>query len=288
MKVTTPVIFFIALLCSLAGLSCVSTSNYTSPPGYNLNKPVVYSMPESLHEISGIAFHHGKNDVLYAEEDEDGLVYYFHLGDKKVNTSQFGKHGDYEDIAIAGEQVIMLRSDGVFFIFPFAQVGRDKIKHVQKLENILPAGEYEGLYADDQSNVYALCKHCRADQTSRTCSGYIFNLAADGTVKQTGQFRINVRDIEAMTGTKKIDFHPSAITKNPFTNEWYIISSVNKILVVTDADWKVKAVYPLNPALYVQPEGMAFDSQRNFYISSEGAQVNTGTIFKFSYNPQLK
>src|ERR1700742_2026421 len=101
MSARTIVICFVASICSLAGLSCISKTDFTSPPGYNLNKPVVYNMPWSLHEISGIAFHHGKNDVLYAEEDEDGLVYYFHLGDKNVSTSQFGKHGDYEDIAIA-------------------------------------------------------------------------------------------------------------------------------------------------------------------------------------------
>jgi hypothetical protein len=284
MAVRTLVICFIACLCSLAGLSCINKTDLSSPPGYNLNKPVVYNMPWSLHEISGIAFHHGKNDVLYAEEDEDGLVYYFHLGDKQVNNSRFGKHGDYEDIAIANEQVVMLRSDGVFFTFPFSQVGKNKIKDVQKLDNILPQGEYEGLYADDKSNVYALCKHCAIDRTSKTCSGYIFNLAANGTVKQTGQFRINVKEIEALIGTKKIDFHPSAITKNTFTNEWYVVSSVNKILVVTDANFKVKAVYHLDQKLYVQPEGITFDNQRNLYISSEGADVNSGTVFKFSYN----
>jgi hypothetical protein len=284
MKARVTLVFVIALLCSLAGLSCIDKPDLASPPGYDLNKPIVYNMPWGLHEISGIAFHHGQNNVLYAEEDEDGLVYYFHLGDKQVNNSRFGKHGDYEDIAIAGEQVVMLRSDGVFFTFPLKQVGKGKIKDVQKLDNVLPKGEYEGLYADDKSNVYALCKHCEIDRTSKTCSGYIFSLAANGTVRQTGQFRINVKQIEALIGTRKIDFHPSAIAKNTFTNEWYVVSSVNKILVITDANWKVKSVYHLNPALYVQPEGITFDSQRNLYISNEGADVNSGTVFKFNYN----
>lgn len=284
MKANTLVIFFIALLCSLTGLSCMNKGNFTSPPGYDLNKPVVYNMPESLHEISGIAFHHGKNDMLYAEQDEEGNVYNFRLGYKQVTVSKFGRHGDYEDIAIAGEQVVMLRSDGVFFTFPLSQIGNEKIKPVQKLENILPQGEYEGLYADEKSNVYALCKHCAIDRTSKTCSGYIFNLAANGTVRQTGQFRINVMEIETLAGKKKIDFHPSALAKNTFTNEWYVVSSVNKLLVVTDANWKVTAVYHLNPALYVQPEGIAFDNQRNLYISNEGADVNSGTVFKFNYS----
>jgi len=140
------------------------------------------------------------------------------------------------------------------------------------------------LYADENnSQLCALCKHCDIDNTAKTNSGYIFKLSPNGSVKQSGQFSINVRDIEAMIGKKKIEFHPSAITKNQLTNEWYILSSVNKILVVTDAGWKVKAVYPINPSLFVQPEGITFDSQNNLYISNEGDKITPGTVFKFNY-----
>ncbi|HEY0244244.1 MAG TPA: SdiA-regulated domain-containing protein [Mucilaginibacter sp.] len=282
--ITTLFISLFALLALFLGISCIDMPVYTSPQGYDLNRPVKYYMTESLKEISGIAFHHGNSDTLYTEEDEDGKVYYFHLGDKQVNHSKFGKPGDYEDIAILGEQIILLRSDGVFFIFPFSQVRNKDIAGVQKWNDVLPQGEYEGLYADSKtSQLYALCKHCDVDNTAKTNSGYIFKLSPNGNVKQTGRFSINVRDIEALIGKKKIEFHPSAITKNPITNEWYILSSVNKILVVADAGWKVKAVYPLNASLFVQPEGIAFDNQNNLYISNEGDKITPGTVFKFNY-----
>ena len=41
------------------------------------------------------------------------------------------------------------------------------------------------------------------------------------------------------------------------------------MLVMADENWKVKSVYPLNPSLFVQPEGIAFDRQQNLYISNE-------------------
>lgn len=276
-------IFSLGLTIFVA-LSCIDQKKFDSPPGYDLNNPVKYFMSESLLEISGIAFHHGKPDSLYAEQDEEGKVFYLKPGDKKPGHSKFGKAGDYEDIAILNEQVVLLRSDGVLFVFPFKQVRSGEISAVQKWNEILPTGEYEGLFGDEKANqLYVLCKHCDVDDTRKTNTGYTFQIAANGSVKQTGQFSISVRDIEAKLGTKKIAFHPSALAKNQNTGEWFVLSSVNKLLVVTDAAFKVKNVYPIDPGLFIQPEGIAFDNQNNLYISNEGDKITPGTVYKFPY-----
>jgi hypothetical protein len=276
------VLFFVAGV--LLGISCTNKPEVSSnPKGYDLTKPVKYNMHIDLTEISGIAFRHGKNDSLYAEEDEDGKIYYFKLGDKTVNQSRFAKSGDYEDIAICNNYVVMLRSDGVLFTFPFNQVRNKEIGSVNKLKDILPAGEYEGMYADEKTNrLYVLCKHCNDDK-SKTSSGYILQLQADGSVKSAGGFSINVKAIEQLGGKKKGAFRPSALAKNLNTNEWYILSSVNKMLVVADASWNVKNVYPLSPTQFNQPEGIAFDNQHNLYISNEGDLVSAGNVLKFNY-----
>jgi hypothetical protein len=283
-KVNIKLVVLFAFSVMITGLSCIEKKTYTSPPGYDLNAPIKYFMPESLQEISGIAFHQGKPDSIYAEQDEEGKVFYFKLGDKQIGHSKFGKAGDYEDIAILGNQVVLLRSDGVFFIFPFNQVRSGHIANVQKWNEVLPSGEYEGLYADEKTNqLYTLCKHCDIDNTAKKSTIYAFSLSQNGSLKQTGQFSINVKDIEAKLGVKKIAFHPSAFAKNQNTNEWYVVSSVNKILVVTDAAFKVKSVYPINPSLFIQPEGIAFDNQNNLYISNEGDKITPGTVYKFNY-----
>ena len=271
-------------LFSVLVISCTDKKNYASPPGYDLNKPVKYNMPERLTEISGIAFHNGNADTLYAEDDEEGRVYYFKPGDKEVSHSELGKGGDYEDIAVLGNQVIILRSDGVFFVYPLAQLTSSVVKDIRKWDNILPQGEYEGLYADEKTNqLYALCKHCGNEKTSKECSIYSFTLTANGAIKSTGKSAIDVQDIAAKLGQGKISFHPSALAKNQQTNEWYLLSSVNKILVITDSSWKVKAVYPLNPGVFIQPEGIAFDDHNNLYISNEGDIITSGNVLRFSY-----
>ncbi|MGF7037418.1 SdiA-regulated domain-containing protein [Mucilaginibacter lappiensis] len=267
----------------LLNISCKNKPEVSSNlKGYDLSKPTKYNMHINLTEISGIDFRHGKNDSLYAEEDEDGKIYYLKLGDKKVSESRFAKSGDYEDIAICNNYVIMLRSDGSLFTFPFNQVRNKVIPNVQKLKDVLPAGEYEGMYADEKSNrLYVLCKHCNDDK-NKISSGYILQLQADGTVKPAGGFSINVKAIEQLSGKKRGVFRPSALAKNLNTNEWYILSSVNKMLIVADANWNVKNVYALNPAQFHQPEGIAFDNQFNLYISNEGDLVSPGNVLKFN------
>ena len=136
---------------------------------------------------------------------------------------------------------------------------------------------------DSSNQLFVLCKHCSDDKTSKRTSGYIFKLDNGGQIKSSGSFEINVKEIEAMIGENKISFHPSALTYNPFTNEWFVLSSVNKLLVVLDSHWKLKETYPLNPALFQQPEGIAIDNKRNLYISNERNTRDFGTILKYDY-----
>ena len=280
------VFYVLVLVCVIAisGISCNGQQRYSSPQGYDLNNPVKYFMPGALTEISGIAFYRGKSNMLHAVQDEEGRVYSLDLNNPHLMYTKFDKKGDYEDIAILGEQVIVLRSDGALFVFPFNQIGKPVAAKVKKWDNLLPQGEYEGMYADEKSGqLYILCKHCSDEKASKNGGGFIFTLLPNGTLKESGRFGINVRDIEALLGKKKVQFHPSALAKNAKTNEWYILSSVNKLLVVADAGWKVKAVYSLAPVLFLQPEGIAFDNQNKLYISNEGDKVTKGTVLKFNY-----
>ena len=110
---------------------------------------------------------------------------------------------------------------------------------------------------------------------------FSLKLSVDGSLKNAGQFNIDVKKIEELTGKKKIAFHPSALSKNPQTNEWYILSSVNRLLVIADLNWNVKEVFSLNPGLFGQPEGIAFDKASNLYISNEGDRLRPGNVLKF-------
>ena len=269
--------------------ACIQKSSYRSPAGFDLGKPIKYVVPAELTEISGVAFNKGKNDIIYAEDDEEGRVYYFKPGDKAVKSTVFKDKGDFEDIAVCGPQVIMLQSKGVLFTIPFSEIGKPQTGSAKKWENLLPEGEYEGMYADEDANqVYVLCKHCSIDKTSKQCSGFIFNVTADGSLKNSGDFKLNVKHIEDQLHTDKINFHPSALARSPLTHDWYILSSVNKLLVVADEKWKIHNVCVLDPDIFTQPEGMAFDSGNDLYVSNEGHSATSGNIMKFAYKKSAK
>jgi len=258
-------------------ISCSSNAGeIKNPPGYDLSKPEKFILPGVLTEISGIAMY---NDSIFAEQDEEGKVFHFKLGDKEIVTTKFGKKGDYEDISICNAEVFVLKSNGSLFSFPLTVIQNKELENVQEWKDLLPAGEYEGMYADQaNNNLYILCKHCDDDKVLK---GYIFKLGTD-SITPTGNFSVDIKSIAASTGEKKIKFHPSGLAKNPLTSEWYILSSVNKLLLVTDSNWTVKDTYPLPVSLFNQPEGITFDNQGNLYISNEGGDTSEGNIFKFT------
>lgn len=275
----------IALAFVLASTACSQKRKFDNPPGYDINNPQKIVMPPSLAEISGIAFYKGNSDTVYAQEDESGKLFYLKPGDKRSQHFKFGKHGDYEDVAICNNTVIMLKSNGVLFTFPFADIRQpEETGNVREWKNVLPKGEYEGMYADENDNlIYIICKDCADEKSSKTAKGYILQLNSDGSIAQKGNFEVDVHSIRDITGEKKVNFHPSAIARNPRTNEWYIITSINKLLVIADSNWKVTAAYKLNPAIYIQPEGIAFDKANNLYISNEGGDLRSGNILKINW-----
>jgi uncharacterized protein YjiK len=275
---------YLSVFLSVLSLSCAQSQKMTpSPKGYNLHAPLKYKMPEDLLEISGITFNQGNPNVFYAIQDEEGKLFYGKLGDTRVQHTKFGKHGDYEDVAICGNLIVVLKSNGKLYTFPLDQITEDE-PAVQELDGLLPAGEYESMYADEATRkLYVLCKNCDDDKTSKSSSGYLFDIQPNGTLKQAGNFSIDVAQIKKLSGEGKIKFRPSAMAKNPVTGQWYIVSSVNKLLVVADASWKVTATYSLEHKTYLQPEGLAFDKQGNMYISNEGDEFSRGSVLKFSY-----
>ncbi|MFT3827556.1 MAG: SdiA-regulated family protein [Chitinophagaceae bacterium] len=276
----------IGVIVMMALAACAQKVTYTSPVGYNLAKPQKFFMPDALIEISGIAFHHGRADSMYAIQDEQGKLFYFHPGVKSVTHAKYGKSGDYEDVAILNETVVVLKSSGSLHVFPFSRARDAEIQDVvTEWKHILPQGEYESLYADNATNqLYVLCKQCEVDKKTDLLTGYIFSVTASDSVFQSATFTIDVKDVlQKAPDKKKKEFRPSAMAKNPRTQQWYIISSVNKMLVITDGNWKVQEVHLLDPTVFHQPEGLAFDTNNNLYISNEGDEVTAGNVLKFVY-----
>ena len=106
-------------------------------------------------------------------------------------------------------------------------------------------------------------------------------LAADGVITPLSRFTFDTDSLKSYKGMHRALFRPSGLSRDPRSGRWFILSSVNKMLVVADASWRVLKVCPLDPALFIQPEGIAFDRSENLYISNEGNKTTPGTVLRF-------
>lgn len=288
-KLSSKYSFAFLFLIMLLALACVEKKVKAdeNPLGYDLTKPKKYSMPDLLQEISGIAFNNGDSSIVYAQQDEDGDVFRLPIGTKDKTATKFAGKGDYEDIAVAKGWIIMLKSNGNLYSFSINETAKEEAANVIDSKNLLPKGEYEGMFADEATGkVYVLCKTCKQDKGTKNASGYILTLQSNGSLKQTGNFTVNASEMDKLAGKKKGSFHPSALALHPITKEWYIVSSVNKALIIADQNFKIKSVHHLSSNIFNQPEGLAFDKDGNMYISNEGSETTSGNILKFVYQPK--
>lgn len=273
------------LLCIVLASCTNAQQNEMKLENYDLNKPEKFFMPGSLEEISGIAFLNGNPDTVYAIQDEEGKLFKLRWNEKKQTHIKFGKRGDYEDLSILNGKVFVLKSNGKIFSFSLSRPASDEAEDVKEWSSLLPSGEYEGLFGDEQTRkLYVLCKNCPADKGNHQASGFIFQ-ATDSLVPQGG-FSLDLRSITPFSARAKHGLRASALAKNPVTGEWFILSSVNKLLIVADGHWKIKNAVHLNANEFNQPEGIAFDSRGNLYISNEGGDLSEGNILRFARHPK--
>ncbi len=293
-------IIYLLFFIALCAFSCGDNSApVVSPPGYDLKTPQKFLMDEDLLEISGIVFLPGKDDSLYAIEDENGRLFYFSPADKsRPKYMKFGKSGDYEDVAVVdGNYFVVLRSDGSLYGIPAEELraARDelqaasdklqvikekkgKLANVEEYLNVLPEGEYEGLYGLPDGTLYALCKNCKTDDQKDGVTVFKLHHKKEGGFTVDSNFTIDVSNINLPKEQRRGKFHPSCLAQHPVTHEWYVISSVNKILLILDEQWKVKKAYSLKPSVFKQAEGLAFDSKGNMYVSNEGGDGNANVL----------
>lgn len=278
-------IYLISAFLILVTTACKSQRESTSNPnGYDLKMPEKFSLPESLLEVSGIAFRDVNHDTIFAIQDEDGSLFKLGWKDSKQQNISFAPSGDYEDLAIMGNQVFILKSNGNIYSFSLANATGKSASNVKEVKKLLPPGEYEGMFYDSlTNNLIVLCKECKADKKSKSLTGYTLKQEA-GMLTRSGQFNI---DYQSKAGDKTIKgmLKPSALARHPLTKQWYIISSVNKILLITDDEWVIQETHPLRSKNFNQPEGIAFDKRGNLYISNEGDEITAGNILKFTYLP---
>jgi uncharacterized protein YjiK len=239
-------------------------------------------LPFELDEISGLAFY-PRDSSVFAIGDEFGWLYKIPLtAGKSIQKWKFANEGDFEDLAMVDKVFYVLKSNGNIIAFTF-----DDHNQILKQQQDFPVSgnEFEILYYDrHQFKLVLLCKDCETDK-KKALTAFYFNLLNKHFDDSSS---INVTSIANMIGEKKIRFKPSAAAINPVTDELFIISSVNKLLVIADRKGNPKQTFPIDAALFKQPEGITFTPEGDMIISNESADRGAATLLFFKYNKKPK
>jgi uncharacterized protein YjiK len=272
------------------------------------NPDTIYQLPGYLKEISGISYF-GKNKIACIQ-DEEAKIYIFDIEKAKVISEfDFGKKGDYEDIAIVGKDAYILKSDGDLFKIKNFETNH---KNAVKIETPLnQKNDAEGLCYDRISNSLLIaCKNLPSIQKEKPYDGnkaiYRFNLKTEELIKEPA-FLIDFSKIDQAKEVGTVTefftktaiklglsdgsrFFPSAIGIHPAeTNKIYVLSSIGKMLIIMNQQENTIEIIELDRRLFNQPEGISFSENGDLYISNEGINGG-GNILKFKpiYNSLKK
>lgn len=267
------------------GCSPEPATIHESPPGYNLNQPSVLKLPSALDEISGIVYYPKDKSVL-AINDEVGWLYKIYLKeDPDIQKWKYSNGADFEDLVLVDSVFYVLESNGNIIKFKF--IRPDSVARQEFIFPSTGSGEFEILYHYPQKNkLIMLCKDCEIDDKN-SLTAFSFDLDSM-KYAPSPEFVIDIRKIEDLLDEKKLRFKPSAAAIHPLTNELYIISSINKVIVISDLNGVPKKVFKISPKLYKQPEGLTFTSKGDLIISNESADIGAANILFFKYKSPAK
>jgi len=283
---------FLSLILGLGFISCQSQSagkvesisekeNNKNERQDTLAYERVYALPTELDEISGITFLPGNLDVIYAVQDEEGILYAYSLSQTEIiGQYKFAGKGDFEEIATDGESFYVLESKGTIYSFPVDL--KDTENKVKIHIDLLQKGEYESMAYDPQDeSLMVVCKECKQDKGSPQLTAYRLSILENGDLSLKNKTIVSLEGVTSANGKPVKNLKPSALVKNNLQKKWFLLSSIDKNILILDTEFKPIETIFLNKNQFQQPEGITFDAQQKMYISSEKNNAENALLFQF-------
>ncbi len=272
---------------------------------YNFDAPnEKFKLSKKLREISGLTCY--KDKWLAAVQDEKGAIYLINMNTGETeDVVEFSADGDYEGIACVKEVFYTLRADGVLFQIKNWKGKQKKVRTKVIDTNLGERNDTEGLTFDPLKNQLLIA--CKASSTigkkehgSRAVYAYdlkkktfnvepAFSLSRKDfkkfvkeNLKENPSYKSYLKEIKK--AKKELLLKPSAIAIHPVSNDIYILSAAGNSLIVLNRSFNIKYLKRLDSDRFEQPEGLAFNSRGDLFISSEGLKKKA-RIYKFDYLP---
>jgi uncharacterized protein YjiK len=297
------VIVLLSCLCSLFLLVvfygyCSFNNQALAVFEYNLSKPTKsFVLPVALNEISGITAL-SQNEIACVQDEIETIFIYDLTKEAIIKEYPSKLIGDYEEIALVGNAMYLLRSEGVLIEhLNYSKPSTEKKEYALNL----PSTNNEGLCFDKRNNRLLIAAKSKAGKGNenkdiRLIYGFdlknkilskepILKLSFDKIEEKALAMKIPI-PMRTIKKTKKevsdFNFRPSAIAVHPFSHLIYILSSSDKLLLIMDEKGNIIHLFALDPVLFNKAEGITFLPEGDMLISNE-AQKGKPTLLKFKY-----
>ncbi len=294
----------IARLLPLLLLSCGAASaprpNH-GPLPYDLSRPTAtITLPESLVEISALT--DVDSNTVACVQDEAATMYLISLKDGKVSPGYpFHGPGDMEGLTKVKGDYYALRSDGLVYQLRFKQEKSLGIVDTFRLK--VPNHNIEGLGYDERNDRVLVSpkdfiKGSKEARDERVLYAFDPN---DATHKVDTVLHLSINDLiaqaratgiavpEKKTGNDRVvpalKLRYSSVAVHPITDHYYLLSAVDRTLLVVDRSGKLIALEQLDAQLLPKPEGITFMANGDLVLSSEG-KGRAPVIARYRYAPR--
>ncbi|WP_155800998.1 SdiA-regulated domain-containing protein [Pontibacter sp. BAB1700] len=242
-----------------------------------------WDLPPVLREVSGIGML--PDGSMACVQDEVGTIFIYNLDQKAISQEiPFAGPGDYEGIAVAGENAYIVRSDGTLF----EVVGfRNTKPTVQVYEASFPATiNIEGLAYDQEHNQLLLAPKGYDPKLKAQKGIYAFSLDSKKFLPQPVT-SISLDQVQTPTKGKKQKsgydvLQPSSLELHPTSGEFYMLDAVNNRLYVITREGQISKTVDLDKKMLRQAEGLTFGQDGALYIASEGSKKGKGVIHRYN------
>lgn len=253
-------------------------TNNEALPAAGITVTKKWELPKQLTEISGLSY---IDDQRFAcVQDELGTIFIYNTATSSLEKEiPFGGMGDYEGLAVVGENVWVLRADGK--LFEVSNINAPKPIVKEHNTHLTIKQDSEGLCYDKKNNRLLVAIKGTELESEDYKGIYGFDLASK-KMDQQPVFKIDLLNeiFESNGGKKKKGtINPSGIAIHPLNGDMYITDGRNARLLITDAAGIIKKLYQLNNNEFSQPEGIAFNSAGDLFIANEGTN-QSGNILQ--------
>lgn len=244
-----------------------------------------FSLPERLREISGLAM--TADDRALAHDDEVGIIYEIdHRHGRVVKAFRLGNdtvRADFEGIAVAGDRIYLVTSDGTIYESPEGRNG-ERVRYVVHETGVGRECEVEGLAFEPGDRVLLLpCKEARIAALEDMVVIFRWSLARQGLAEPS---RITFPRHRLTARINGKPFRPSAIERHPVRGTYFVISAREQAIAEITPTGEILAIGELRKGRHRQPEGIAFTSDLSLVIADEGKRRGQLTLYRRSLPPK--